>query len=143
AMTATEGLIDFVTNFAVEAMTRNPEDSELPSDWHKKHADILKYAVSLRWDFPKPGTLDVVPAGQQGDSYSARVNSFNWQTFYDRQSGGAFLEAAKEKMREEYDFILIDSRTGVSDTSGICTVQMPDALVVCFTLNHQGIEGAA
>jgi tetratricopeptide (TPR) repeat protein len=45
-------------------------------------------------------------------------------------------------MREEYDYILIDSRTGVSDTSGICTVQMPDVLVVCFTLNNQGIDGA-
>src|SRR5262249_20368958 len=36
-----------------------------------------------------------------------------------------------------------DSRTGVSDTSSICTVQMPDALVLCFTLNHQSIRGAA
>lgn len=42
-----------------------------------------------------------------------------------------------------YDYVLIDSRTGVSDTSGICTVQMPDLLVVCFTYNTQGIEGAA
>jgi hypothetical protein len=38
--------------------------------------------------------------------------------------------------------VLIDSRTGVSDTSGICTVQMPDTLVVCFTLNYQSIKGA-
>ncbi len=34
-------------------------------------------------------------------------------------------------MRKEYDYILVDSRTGVSDTAGICTVQMPDTLVVC------------
>ena len=54
-----------------------------------------------------------------------------------------FLEAAKKKMRAEYDYILIDSRTGVSDTAGICTVQMPDILVVCFTLNNQSIEGAS
>jgi hypothetical protein len=53
------------------------------------------------------------------------------------------LELAKEKMRAEYDFILIDSRTGVSDTSGICTVQMPDILAVCFTLNNQSIDGAS
>ena len=36
----------------------------------------------------------------------------------------------------------IDSRTGVSDTLKVSTLQMPDRLVVCFTLNHQGIEGA-
>jgi len=46
-------------------------------------------------------------------------------------------------MREVYDYVPIDSRTGVSDTSGICTVQMPDVLVVCFTLNNQSIEGAS
>ena len=39
--------------------------------------------------------------------------------------------------------MLIDSRTGVSDTAGICTVQMPDTLVVCFTYNNQSIKGAA
>jgi hypothetical protein len=38
---------------------------------------------------------------------------------------------------------LIDSRTGVSDTSGVCTVQMPDIIVAFFTLNRQGIDGCA
>ena len=46
-------------------------------------------------------------------------------------------------MRAVYDYVLIDSRTGVSDTSGICTVEMPDTLVVCFTLNDQSIRGAS
>src|SRR5205823_408345 len=44
---------------------------------------------------------------------------------------------------EIYDYVLIDSRTGVSDTSGICTVEMPDTLVTCFTLNDQSIIGAS
>ena len=46
-------------------------------------------------------------------------------------------------MRASYDYILIDSRTGVSDTAGICTMQMPEALVVFFTANNQSILGAA
>src|SRR6185295_10287541 len=71
------------------------------------------------------------------------VNSFSWKDFYLDLGGRSFLEAAKEKLRRDYDYVLIDSRTGVSDTSGICTVKMPDTLVVCFTLNNQGIEGAA
>jgi len=52
-------------------------------------------------------------------------------------SAGIFLEEVKRRLRAEYDYVLIDSRTGVSDTSGVCTVQMPDTLVVCFTLNEQ------
>jgi MinD-like ATPase involved in chromosome partitioning or flagellar assembly len=46
-------------------------------------------------------------------------------------------------MTVDYDYVLIDSRTGVSDTSGILTVQMPDRIVACFSYNHQSVEGAA
>ena len=142
-LTSSEGVIDFMIDFECEALTPLKEGETLDKDWYKPHADILRYAASLDWEFPGAGTLDFIPAGRQGDSYSSRVTSFNWQNFYDRLGGGAFLEAVKQRMREEYDYVLIDSRTGVSDASGICTVQLPDTLVVCFTLNHQSIEGAA
>ena len=142
-LTSSDGVIDFMIDFECEALTPPKEGETLDPDWYKPHADILRYAASLDWEFPGAGTLDFIAAGRQGGSYSSRVTSFNWQNFYDRLGGGVFLEAAKERMRAEYDYILIDSRTGVSDASGICTVQMPDTLVVCFTLNHQSIEGAA
>ena len=142
-LTSSDGLIDFAINFAVEAATPYVESNALDKDWYKAHTNILRYAASLDWEFPAHGTLDFIPPGRQGVSYSARVNSFNWQNFYDRLGGGVFLEAVKERLKAEYDYILIDSRTGVSDTSGICTVQLPDTLVVCFTLNYQSIEGAA
>jgi predicted acylesterase/phospholipase RssA/MinD-like ATPase involved in chromosome partitioning or flagellar assembly len=134
-----EGIIDFVNNYTLEAVTASRNDSD--PEWYKAHADILRYAVSLDYKFEK-GRLDFVPAGRQGLAYDARVNSFDWKGFYERLGGGVFLEEAKRQMKAEYDFILVDSRTGVSDTSGICTIQMPDILVSCFTLNHQGIEGA-
>ncbi|HJX91561.1 MAG TPA: tetratricopeptide repeat-containing protein, partial [Pyrinomonadaceae bacterium] len=139
-LTASDGVIDFVNDFAVEAVSATNESNSDPH-WYKQHANILRYAVSIGYEFPKDGRLDFVPAGRQGLSYPTRVNSFDWQRFYDRLGGGLFLEEAKKQMRNEYDYILIDSRTGVSDTSGICTIQMPDILVPCFTLNHQGIEG--
>ncbi|MEA2564013.1 MAG: hypothetical protein QOH06_5517 [Acidobacteriota bacterium] len=145
-LTVSDGIIDFVHKFITAAAT--PPAAESPSaiqdrDWYRPYANILRYATSIQGKFEGSGTLDFIPAGRQGPSYSTRVNSFNWQFFYDRLGGGTLLEIAKEKMRAEYDFILIDSRTGVSDTSGICTVQMPDTLVICFTLNNQSIEGAA
>lgn len=138
-LTATEGVIDFMTDYSVRAMTPNPESGE----WWRSLADISRYAVSLEHAFPAGATFDFAPAGRQGDVYAARVNSFNWQDFYNRLGGGAFLEVVTERMRADYDYVLVDSRTGVSDTAGICTVQLPDALVVCFTLNTQSIEGAA
>ena len=137
-----DGVIDFVINLETEALARTEKGASFDAKWYKPYANILRYAASLRTDFAPGGYIDFIPAGRQGTSYPSRVTSFNWQNFYTRLGGGTFLEEAKERMRE-YDYVLIDSRTGVSDAAGICTAQMPDTLVVCFTLNHQSIEGAA
>jgi MinD-like ATPase involved in chromosome partitioning or flagellar assembly len=140
---STEGLIDFFNDFIDAALIPVDDTEGANENWHEPYANILRYAVSLEWDFPGKGTIDFVPAGKQGNLYAMQVNLFNWEIFYERFGGGAFLETVKEKMRIEYDYILIDSRTGVSDTSGICTVQMPDRLVVVFSANNQSILGGA
>lgn len=92
--------------------------------------------------FPGEGCIDLIGAGRQGGTYSERVNTFDWRGFY--ELGGAdMLRDAAEAMRFRYDWVLIDSRTGVSDTSGICTMQMPDKVVACFTLNRQSTSGVS
>lgn len=143
-LTDTDGVIDFVTDFAVAAVTPDEESSRRDHgrEWFHPYADITRYATPLQWEFGD-GALDFVAAGRQGASYSTRVNSFHWHDFYERFGGGAFLEQMKAVAKGRYDYVLIDSRTGVSDTSGICTVQLPDTLVVCFTLNNQNVDGAA
>jgi cellulose biosynthesis protein BcsQ/energy-coupling factor transporter ATP-binding protein EcfA2 len=139
---ASQGVIDMVVDFSTRAMTPFKEGEEKNKDWHLPFADVRRYAVSIDWRFGS-GCLDLLPAGRQGPNYSTRVNSFSWDNFYERLGGGTFLEAVKASMRDNYDYVLIDSRTGVSDTSGICTVQMPENVVVCFTLNNQSMEGAS
>lgn len=113
------------------------------SGWHNAFAHIQPYAMSVEYRFPGDGTIDLVPAGRQDQLYSTQLTSFDWNNFYEKLGGGGFLQAVKRNMREHYDYVLIDSRTGVSDISGICTVQMPDTLVSCFTLSTQAIDGAA
>lgn len=165
-LTASEGIIDFVHKFTsaaaisssrkeqeeaasetIETLSTDVESGDFKNktddEWYKPYSNILRYATSLKWDFKDKGSLDFIPAGRQGPSYPTRINSFNWDHFYNKLGGGLLLELAKERMRAEYDYILIDSRTGVSDTAGICTIQMPDILVICFTLNNQSIEGAS
>ena len=140
-LSASDGLIDFVIHFA-EAASEQTGDAP-PADWYKPYSNLLRYAIQLDYDFPGDGTLDFIPAGRQNPAYAVRVNSFNWKHFYEKLNGERVLEEARRIMREEYDYVLIDSRTGVSDTAGICTVQMPDDLVVCFTLNLQSVLGAS
>jgi MinD-like ATPase involved in chromosome partitioning or flagellar assembly len=142
-LSSSEGLMEFVVEYVSHALAPPASDPQ-PADWYVEHADILRYAQSLRWpQFKSPGTIDLIPAGRQVSSYASTVNLFNWHQFYDKLGGERFFEAAKQAMRADYDYILIDSRTGVSDTSGICTVQMPETVVICFTLNIQSIEGAS
>ncbi len=142
-LASSDGVIDMVMKFEDAAIKPGAIDQGSESSWYLPLANIERYVVPLAWNFPQNGVLDLLPAGRQSPSYAARVNAFNWLGFYDRLGGGVFLEALKGSMRKKYDYILIDSRTGVSDTAGVCTVQMPDILVVCFTLNIQSIEGAA
>ena len=49
----------------------------------------------------------------------------------------------RDDMKQKYDYVLIDSRTGLSDVADICTIELPDVLTICFTLSDQSIEGAA
>ncbi|HZB32484.1 MAG TPA: hypothetical protein VE465_20165 [Streptosporangiaceae bacterium] len=134
------GLIDLFWEFATAAV--EPGVSQKPG-WHQRLAVIEPYAMSVEHRFPGPGTIDLVPAGRQDHTYSSLVTSFDWNNFYERLGGGGFLEALKRNIRERYDYVLIDSRTGLSDTAGICTVQLPDILVNCFTMSTQAIDGAA
>jgi cellulose biosynthesis protein BcsQ len=136
-----EGVIDAVIAYAECAVGATSRQES--TDWIMHYANLNRYAVSLEWEFPEGGFLNLIPAGRQDTAYATRVNSFDWATFYNRLGGGPFLEAVKQRLHEDYDCILIDSRTGVSDTAAICTVQLPDDVVVCFTLNHQSISGAS
>ncbi|MEU6200409.1 FxSxx-COOH system tetratricopeptide repeat protein [Streptomyces sp. NPDC047061] len=116
--------------------------------WHLEFADVEQHAVSLSPErhglaFEKGGSLDFLSAGRQFRAYSGTASSLEWDNFYDRLNGGMFLEALRDSMKRSYDYVLIDSRTGLSDTADICTLQMPDLLVDCFTLSDQSIDGAA
>jgi MinD-like ATPase involved in chromosome partitioning or flagellar assembly len=138
-LSRTPGLIDFLWEAARTNMTAAESDRGPGDDFPK----LEDYVVGLDYDFGKRGSIGFVPAGRQDDNYAQRVNTFNWDNFYERLGGGWLLQAERERLRRSYDFILIDSRTGVSDTSGVCTVQLPDMLAVFFTLNRQSIDGAA
>ncbi|WP_150135158.1 FxSxx-COOH system tetratricopeptide repeat protein [Streptomyces hyaluromycini] len=137
---ATTGVIDLLTDYAWAA---TDDGEQRPDDWHREYARIQRHAVSVEWPFPEPGTLDLVSAGRQNRDYSAIATSFEFDNFYERLGGGLFLDALREDMRRNYDYVLVDSRTGLSDIADICTAHLPDLLVDCFTLSDQSIDGAA
>ncbi len=86
--------------------------------------------------------LHLIKAGIQDSSYLERMQSLNWSRLYEEQGLGTFIEGLREQWKAEYDFVLIDSRTGITDVGGICTVQLPDQLVLLLTANEQSLTGS-
>ncbi|MEW1771994.1 FxSxx-COOH system tetratricopeptide repeat protein [Streptomyces sp. NPDC086777] len=143
-LAATGGILNILQDFAwaaTDGVTRT-------GPWHLEFAEVEQHAVSIRPEqqglsFESGGSLDFLSAGKQFRAYSGVASSLEWDNFYDRLGGGMFLEALRDSMKQSYDYVLIDSRTGRSDTADICTLQMPDVLVDCFTLSDQALDGAA
>lgn len=146
---STAGLIDYFIDLssAARAAPQTFPSGKL-KPWWEDFTRLLRYAQAVDWNFAppepggEPGVIHLVGAGLQGAGYAARVHGFDWTNFYSQCGGGVVLEALKRGLRADYDYVLIDSRTGISDSAGISTVQMPDDVVVYFTLNRQSRDGA-
>ncbi|MFF7475002.1 FxSxx-COOH system tetratricopeptide repeat protein [Streptomyces sp. NPDC008092] len=143
-LTATGGIVNILQDYAWAAT----DGIDRTGPWHLEFADVEQHAVSLAPErqglgFERGGSLDFLSAGRQFPAYAGTASFLDWDNFYDRLGGGMFLEALRDSMKRSYDYVLIDSRTGRSDTADICTLQMPDVLVDCFTFNDQSLDGAA
>ena len=86
--------------------------------------------------------LSVIPSGVASPDYGEKVRAFSWPSFVRDREGGLILEKWRDEWKKEYDFVLVDSRTGITDTGGVCTILLPDFLVLVFTANDQSFEGA-
>lgn len=88
-----------------------------------------------------PNRLDFLPSGYGCEDYAKTLAEFSWSNFFADANGGQWLEALRDQWSEAYDFVLIDSRTGLTDSGGVCTIQMPHMLALVFTANDQSLYG--
>jgi MinD-like ATPase involved in chromosome partitioning or flagellar assembly len=94
----------------------------------------------LRATLPQATPIDILHAGREGDTYTERLRAANWEGLF-AQKFGNFLDQMRSEWIGQYDYVLIDSRTGITDIGGICTIFMPDYLVPLFTTNAQSVQG--
>ena len=89
------------------------------------------------------GALWIMPAGDQDADYGRRLGSLDWQDLYSHRAGFLLFENLKSQWQAEIqpDYVLIDSRTGHTEVGGICTRQLPDAVVALFFPNEQNLRG--
>ena len=117
----------------VELARAASEDREL--DWRDS---VVTFSV--------PGAtngLEYISAGRADSGYVERLQKLDWEGLFRDHNFGARLEAIRNDWPRTYDHVLIDSRTGITDIGGICTIYLPDTLVALFTANHQSVEGVA
>lgn len=142
ALPGTNGVIDLIRAYDTVAVRRQKSGETIEDKDVAAFARVNQYAVSLKWDFPDGGTLDFMSCGRQNMDYATTIGSLGWDYFYETLRGSRLFDALRQDMKANYDYALVDSRTGFSDIADICTIHLPDILVNCFTLNTQGIEGA-
>ncbi|MBZ5491473.1 MAG: toll/interleukin-1 receptor domain-containing protein [Acidobacteriia bacterium] len=90
-------------------------------------------------DLMKAGSLDPRSNGNLDADYARLVSSFHWASFYAKYP--AIFVAFRSLVTSHYDYCLVDSRTGITDVSGICTTLLPEKLVGVFTPNRQSLYG--
>ena len=129
------GLIDYLTSYKDAMSQPDPKFSM---------SDVLIDPYLQRVNsFSSRGSLHLMSAGSQQDraSYFQKVRGFDWKGFYDNWGGAQLIEAMRTQLRQAADVTLIDSRTGLTDIGGVCTVQLPDIVVFAFVFNWQNMIG--
>jgi len=136
-----KGLLELLSDYC-DLMQREisvPEET-IESEFKEKLSQYI--APNIEESASGKGRIDLMPAGLYDDFYTKKTNSFDWVKFYEALDGGFFIELLKKYLKtEDYEYILIDSRTGVSDYSGICNIQIPDVNVILFAPIDQNVVG--
>ena len=67
--------------------------------------------------------IDVIGSGDDSAGYSSLLSTFTWAEYFAGRQGGEIIERLRTEWKAAYDFVLVDSRTGLTDASGICTIR--------------------
>jgi len=102
-------------------------------DWH----DCI-HELSINGN---PSTVKLITAGCIRHDYVGNLHDLNFAKLFAENDLGRYIEDLRNEWTSEFEFVLVDSRTGVTDIGGICTVHLADVLVLFFTATDSSTEG--
>lgn len=126
------GLVDYIYEF---------------SKFKKVPGNIEDYVTYIKFkDDAKRKDIALIAAGNTlSKEYWKKLSAINWNDmFYNNNSLGVdFFYNLKEQIRTQVnpDFLLIDSRTGITDISGVTMSIFADEVVLMAANNKENIEG--
>jgi len=88
--------------------------------------------------------LWLIPAGQYLlEEYYRKLSQLDWSfIFSEERDGVAFFQQFLAHIKQELqaDFVIIDSRTGITEIAGLCTQQLADEVVMLSSLSSESIR---
>lgn len=132
-----KGLIELFTGF--QNILNNPD---IPKEKDQQEAIKTLLKPEKLQDYltkTELASLHLLRAGDLSEDYPKRVRNFQWETLYEKAPW--LIKLFIDCISEQYEFILVDSRTGFTDITGICTMILPEILIVVFTPNRQSLTG--
>lgn len=135
-----EGILEMVelAKKTLPKMSFGKEDKEVLESFFKQQVEIILNQILLSGK-DKKLNLFLIKAGKNDDNYAKRVSRFNWSAFYKKIPG--FFPFFANYLSQHFSHVFIDSRTGHTDIGGVCTMSMPEKLVLVFTPNEQSLAG--
>ena len=87
----------------------------------------------------------LMPSGRFDSSYPEKLAKLNIGSLFSQDGRGPILfdyltKAIQSEFKPHY--VLVDSRTGFTDSGGVCTRYLPDLVIVFLGLNRQNRVGA-
>jgi hypothetical protein len=135
---ATKGLVDYF----LDAAARLRIDAEFREGLRAGDgAAVLGSALPVDDYVVQTGVKDLylMTAGaaeaMATNRYQTGVGELDWAGLH--RDYPYLFQAFRDCLKSRYGRILIDSRTGISDVSGICTAVLPEQLVAMFAPNAQ------
>jgi WD40 repeat protein/cellulose biosynthesis protein BcsQ/energy-coupling factor transporter ATP-binding protein EcfA2 len=124
------GLLDIIESFSLSSSSK-------PFSWQECVVDVPLDRLDSKLN------LSLITGGSRknGGGYITKLQEIDWDALFEF-GFGKFLEEMRREWIAEFDFVFIDSRTGFTDMGGICTIFLPDALILLFTANRQSLGGA-
>ena len=121
------GVIDFVREYL--------QTSRAP--------DASKYLYKAPGIGSGDGDLWIMPSGAPQEAYAHNLAEIDWNELYKKHDGYLLFEDLKLQWKTSInpEYVFIDSRTGHTEVGGICTRQLPDAVVILFFPNEQNLRG--
>ena len=108
---------------------------------------LLDYVLRVPIPLGTKGSLHLMPAGSapSGEYWKALTALLQADLFTDPEGSGlAALLELKARIGEEFqaDFLLIDSRTGVTELAGVTTTVLADKVVCLMLANRESLVGS-